>query len=75
MATTKHKTVALPEADFREFLEAAEEVREEAMAAEIPSLPGMVPGDAFNCPYASTEERYERALDTLKFALTEAQGG
>ena len=54
------------EADLREFIAAAEEVREEGNSAEIPSKADMVPGDAFNALEPSTEDRFERALDALK---------
>jgi hypothetical protein len=69
------KRIKVSKIDLREFIEAAEEVREEATAAEIPNLSGMVPGARFNALCESTEDRYVRALDTLEFELAAVSRG
>jgi len=63
------KRIEVNEADLREFMAAAQEVREEGAGAEIPGTPGMVPGDAFNSLEPGTEDRFARALDALNFDL------
>lgn len=65
------KHVQVNEADLREFIAASEEVRDEAAHAtsDVPM------GAPLNVLYPSTGDRYERALETLKFALVEVARG
>lgn len=70
MPATDQK-ITLPEADLQEFIEAAKEVRDEAVFA----VSEVHLGETTNVLYLSTEDRFERALDTLKFALAEARDG
>lgn len=65
------RCVQVNEADLKEFIEAAEEVKDEAAH----SVSDVQIGAPLNALYPSTEDRFERALDTLKFALAEAANG
>jgi hypothetical protein len=63
------KRIEVNEADLREFIEAAEEVRDEAVCM-LPT-PGESP--PLNALYHQTENRFALALDALKFDLDQAR--
>ena len=65
------KRIEVNEADLREFIEAAEEVRDEAVTAtsDVPM------GAPINVLYHQTENRFDLALETLKFAFAEVSRG
>jgi len=65
------KRIEVNEADLREFIEAAEEVRDEAVTA-ISDAPVGAPLDVL---YHQTENRFALALEALKFDLDGASRG
>jgi hypothetical protein len=65
MATGKR--IEVSEADLREFIEAAVEVRDEATCA----ISEVHLGETTNVLYHQTESRFYLALEALKFDLAE----
>jgi len=65
MATGKR--IEVSEADLREFIEAAEEVRDEATC----TVSEVHLGETTNVLYHGTENRFDLALEALKFELAE----
>jgi hypothetical protein len=68
---TTGKRIEVNEADLREFIEAAEEVRDEATCA----VSDVQLGETTNVLYDQTENRFALALDALKFDLAEVSRG
>jgi len=65
------KRIEVNEADLREFVEAAEEVRDEATS----SISDVELGAPINVLYEQTENRFALVLDALKFDLAEGSRG
>jgi hypothetical protein len=59
--------IDVSEADLREFVAAAEEVRDEGRSLWGPLT--VLEGDIKNVLEPATEDRFQRALDALKFDL------
>lgn len=60
------RRIEISEADLREFIEAATEVRDEA--THVPTPYGY-PSGSFNALDDGTERRFDLALESLKFDL------
>ena len=57
--------IEIREDDLRELIDAAEEVRDEACC--VPQPPEFIRN--FNALEPATEERFDRALEQIKFAM------